>query len=67
MTQDESDQYIANEIKQGHCPFGMLSGDRKGVLFCCELGLPGCACADELDFNPYLSSMPDSIVESEVS
>jgi hypothetical protein len=54
LTDEERDQYIANEINQNRCPFGMLDNPNSGVLFCCSLGLPGCACADELEFNRYL-------------
>jgi hypothetical protein len=59
LTDEERDQYIANEINQNRCPFGMLDNPNSGVLFCCSLGLPGCACADELEFNRYLIPYPE--------
>ena len=31
LTDEERDQYIANEINQNRCPFGMLDGPNSGV------------------------------------
>lgn len=52
MTEDERDKFVAAEIKAGRCPFKMLQAGQ--TMAHCALGFPGCACADELMFNPYL-------------
>lgn len=49
---DERDRIVANEIRAGRCPFGMLAeGQTMGQ---CPHGFPGCGCADEWMANPHL-------------
>lgn len=52
MTMDEVNRITADTIKSGKCPFGQLKEGQ--TLAHCPLGFPGCGCADELVFNPYL-------------
>ncbi len=52
MTEDERDKTVAAEIKAGKCPFKMLQDGQ--TMAQCQLGFPGCGCADELMLNPYL-------------
>lgn len=52
--QDEKDRdkIVADAIKSGKCPFGMLEeGQTMGQ---CPSGFPGCGCADEKMLNPHL-------------
>ena len=49
---DERDRIVADEIRAGRCPFGMLA---KGQAMAqCPSGFPGCGCADEWMVNPLL-------------
>jgi hypothetical protein len=55
MADDQRDQYVAKEIKAGHCPFGNLKPGQQ--IPHCPLGFPGCSCGDELMLNPYLKEL----------
>lgn len=52
--QEKRDKWVASEIQVGRCPFGSLKPGQ--TLAHCPGGFPGCACADELELNPYLAS-----------
>lgn len=47
------DKLVADSIKSGKCPFGMLKEGQ--TIGHCPLGFPGCGCGDELMVNPYLT------------
>lgn len=64
MTQDERDKTVADVIKKGLCPFGMIEAGQ--TIAHCPLGFPGCGCADEQMVNPYLvEEHPYPVEESE--
>jgi len=52
LTKDERDQIVARVIQAGFCPFEMVEDGKP--LNTCPLGFPGCGCADEWMYNPYL-------------
>lgn len=52
MTEEERDKFVAEEIRAGKCPFGMLKEGQ--TIGHCPLGFPGCGCADEEMVNPFL-------------
>lgn len=62
MTFKEQEKYVADEIRAGRCPFGMLEDGQ--TMAHCPLGLPGCSCADEWMLNPNLTVDigPDDVV-----
>jgi hypothetical protein len=55
LTEQERDLYVANEIKAGRCPFGMLKEGQS--IAHCPLGFPGCGCADEMQLNPHFEDV----------
>ena len=63
MTKEEGDWLVAEAIKRGECPFGCLKPGQN--MSHCELGFPGCACADELMLNPYLQEKNDLVPTEE--
>lgn len=53
----DRDKIVADAIKSGKCPFGMLEeGQTMGH---CPIGFPGCACADEWIVNTLLTEEPE--------
>ena len=52
MEEDQRDKIVAQAIKEGKCPFGMLKEGQ--TIGQCPLGFPGCGCGDELLENPFL-------------
>ena len=52
------DELVAGYIRQGECPFKQLKPGQ--TIAHCPLGFPGCACADEIETNPYLADIREA-------
>lgn len=55
MTREQRDRHVSEEIRDGRCPFGVV--ERGQDLATCQLGFPGCHCADEFELNPFLADL----------
>ena len=55
MTQQERDKTVADAIRKGECPFGMLQPGQ--TIAHCPSGFPGCGCGDEMMLNPFLKDL----------
>jgi hypothetical protein len=62
MTEDERDRVVAQLIKSGTCPFGMLQPGQ--TIGYCPSGFPGCGCGDEIMNNPHLKEALDSACDA---
>lgn len=62
MTEEDRDKFVADEIRAGRCPFSSLQPGQS--MAHCPSGFPGCACADELMVNPFLSGVREAIERS---